>query len=118
MPDKLLKVNKMKYSKILSLIILLMLFLTSACQTTSNEEETDYVPGDVIIHLENAVQESDIKPRIEELELKWVEYFEHLGAAHIRVPIGEEKMWVKKLKEEPLIKNANLNRKAQYRGSN
>lgn len=111
-------VNKMKYSKTLPLLILLVLFFTSACQTTSSEDELDYVPGDVIIHLESGVQEAEIKPRIEELELKWEEYFEHLGAAHIVVPIGEEKMWVQKLKEEPLIRNANLNRKVEYRGSN
>ena len=108
----------MKYSKTLPFLILLVLFVTSACQSTSSENELDYVPGDVIIHLENGVQESDIKPRIEELELEWEEYFENLGAAHIGVQIGKEKMWVQKLKEEPLIRNANLNRKVEYRGSN
>lgn len=108
----------MNYSKGFSLFIVLVFFLTSACQTTSGEDDLDYVPGDVIISLENGVQESDIKPRIEEFELEWKEYFEYLGSAHIGVPIGEEEMWVQKLIEEPLIRNAHLNRKVEYRGSN
>lgn len=112
------KFIQMKYSIILPPLILFVLFLTSACQTTSSEDELDYVPGDVIISLENGVQEAEIKPRIEELELKWEEYFEHLGTAHIGVPIGEENKWVQKLKDEPLIRNANLNRKVDYRDSN
>lgn len=111
------------YSQSLQFIIVFLLFITTACQTTTShtttsEEELDYIPGEVIIALENGVQESDIKPRIEELELEWEEYFEHLGSALIGVPVGEEKMWVQKLKEEPLIWYASLNRKVEYRGGN
>lgn len=107
----------MKNSKIILLFIVVLFFVTNACKTTSSEEDVDYTPGEVIVSLEDGVQESDIKPRIEELELEWKEYFVHLGSALIGVPVGDEELWVQKLKEEPMIRNAQLNRKVEPRDS-
>lgn len=76
----------------------------------------NYVLGEVIIGLENGVEEDDIKPRIEELDLEWKRYYKNIGAALIGVPVGEEKLWVEKLKEEPMIWAAQLNHFIDQRG--
>ena len=106
----------MKNSKII-LLFFVVFFVSNACNTTSNEDEVDYAPGEVLISLEDGVKEADIIPRIEEFELEWKEYFENLGVALIGVPVGEEKMWVEKLEKEPMIRNAQLNREVEQRGS-
>lgn len=107
----------MKNSKIILLFIFVVFFMSNACDTTSSEDEVDYAPGEILISLEDGVKEADIKPRIEELELEWKEYFENLGIALIGVPVGEEKLWVERLEEEPMIRNAQLNREVEQRGS-
>lgn len=107
----------MKKSKTILLFILVLFLLANACNTTSSESELDYVPGEVLITFEEGVQETDIKQRIEVLELEWKNYLENLGFALIGVPVGEEKLWVGKLKEEPMIRNAELNHKFEVLGS-
>jgi hypothetical protein len=107
----------MKNLKFLPLLILGLAFSLTTCDdTTSSEKEVDYALGEVLISLESGVLESDIKPRIEELKLEWKEYFENLGVVLIGVPVGEEELWVEKLEEEPMIRNAQLNRKVEQRG--
>ncbi len=94
--------------------ILTIIFLT--CLLFSCEKESDdFVRGEVLIGLEDGVEKHQVKNRIEELNLEWKRYFEHLGIALIGVPVGKEKYWVEKLKEEPLIKYAQLNHKVDLR---
>ena len=107
----------MKSSKSFLLLIFILFLLSNACNSTSSESELDYVPGEVIISLEESVQETDIKQRIEELELEWKKYFENLEFALIGVPVGEEKLWAEKLAEEPMIRSAELNHKFNLLGS-
>ncbi|REL33550.1 hypothetical protein DYD21_09045 [Rhodohalobacter sp. SW132] len=107
----------MKNSTIILLFTFVLFSVSTACNTTSSEVEAEYTPGEVIIALEDGIEEADIVPRIEEFELQWKEYFENIGYALIGVPVGEEELWVEKLKQEPMIRNAQLNRKVELRGS-
>ena len=88
-----------------------------ACQSsiTKSETQLDYVEGDVLVSLADGYSEKYLKPRIEELQLEWMEYFEHLNVALIGVPFGEEDYWIEILKEEPMISNAHKNRKVELR---
>lgn len=110
-----------KYSFFNPCHFVILIIVVTACQTTSVEDELvvedelDYAQGEVLISVENDVEESEIKSRIEELNLEWKKFYEHLGGALIGVPIGEEEIWVEKLKKEPLIRNAQLNRKIELR---
>lgn len=101
----------MKNPKSFLLLIFILFLASNACNTTSSEDELDYVPGEVLITLVEGVQETDIKQRIEELELEWKNYLENVGFALIGVPVGEEKLWAEKLAEEPMIRSAELNYK-------
>ena len=106
-----------KSSKSFLLLIFILFLLSNACNSTSSESELDYVPGEVIISLEEGVQETAVKQRIEELQLEWEKYYENLRFALIGVPVGEEKLWAKKLAEDPMIRSAELNRKFNVLGS-
>ena len=107
----------MKNSKRTLFFIFILFLASNACNTNSSEDQVEYVPGEVIISLEESVQETDIKQRIEELELEWKKYFENLEFALIGVPVGEEKLWAEKLAEEPMIRSAELNHKFNLLGS-
>lgn len=107
----------MKNSKRILFFIFILFLASNACNTNSSEVETDYVPGEVIISLEEGVKEIAVKQRIEELQLEWEKYYENLRFALIGVPVGEEMLWVEKLAEEPMIRSAELNRKFNLLGS-
>jgi hypothetical protein len=107
----------MRNSKRILNFIFVLFLVSNACNITSSEDEIDYVPGEVIISLEEGAQETDVKQRIEELQLEWKKYYENLGFALISVPVGEEKLWAEKLAEEPMIRSAELNHKFNLLGS-
>lgn len=107
----------MKNSKSFLLLIFILFLASNACNSTSSESELDYVPGEVLISLEEGFQETAVKQRIEELQLEWEKYYENLGFALIGVPVGEEKLWAEKLTEESMIRSAELNYKFNVLGS-
>lgn len=102
--------------KLTLLPIILLFFAISGCNDIQvDHEETEFIPGEVWIRFSNHVTVEDASDFLETeeelsaIDLSSLETELEINWALIRVPEGDEQLWVRQLIHYPFIETARRN---------